>query len=146
MDQKLKDTLPQLTLATLHQVDRGALNRQFNRKFAAALQDISEFPVRNGKPEPREITIKITITPEIAQRKKAIEGPMGVQEVDIPEVVGLRLQAVVKDKMPVFQTSDVSFVVDNRNGRIADARFNPENPSCPNQLEMPFDDEDRPDE
>ena len=42
MDQKLKTALPQLTLESLHELDRGKLNRQFTRAIGRALSNISE--------------------------------------------------------------------------------------------------------
>lgn len=139
MDQKLKESLPQLTLQTLHQLDRGKLDRQFSRAIARAMQNISEFPCKGSKAEPREIALVFKLTPEIRFTKNAIETAMGQTEVMIPEIVGVTVSARIKDKFPIFESDDVRMVTEVVNGNIKDARFNPNNNSRPEQLELDLD-------
>jgi len=140
MDPRLKDKLPQITLESLHKFDQGRLNRQFARAIARILDNISEFPCRDGKPESREVSIKLTVTPQIRKVKKPVETAYGHNEIEVPEIFGLMISAMIKDKLPIFKSGDVVCAVDVRNGRITDARFNPANSLAPEQMEL-FDDE-----
>ena len=143
MDAKLKQSLPQLKLETLHHLDRGKLARQFQRAIARTLQNITEFPCRGDKPETREIVLRIRITPEVKFEKTAVETAYGHSEASVPRIVGLSINADIKDKLPIFQTDDVRFVVEMINGQITDARFNPANNINPAQLDL-FDDDAEP--
>jgi len=128
--------LPQLTLENLHLLDGGKLKRQFKLAIGRVLENISEFPVRNGKPETREINIKVIVAPTIKKTKRPIEGPYGVQEVEVPEISGLVVKAVIKDKLPIFESGNVICKVELVNGRLRDATFNPENSSNPDQMSL----------
>lgn len=141
LDEKLKARLPQLTLETLHQFDGGKLNRQFKRAMHRAVENISEFPLRNGKPESREITLRVVVTPVVKTTKRAMESAFGSVEVDVPEIAGLAVRCVIKDKLPIFESGLVNMAVEVRGGRITDARFNPNNSENPGQLEL-FEDDD----
>ncbi len=142
MDPALRERLSPLDLGTLAKFDGGRLNRQFVRKVRRVLDDISEFPLRAGKPEPRQITIVLTIVPEVAQKKKGIESGGSQREIDVPVIVGLSAFGVIKDKLPIYRSNDVNFAVDVKNDRIMDARFNPNNSQSPNQMEFDLDDDD----
>lgn len=50
MDQILKERLPQLQLSTLSQLDHGKLDHQFKRCLGRTLENMCEFPIRNGRP------------------------------------------------------------------------------------------------
>ena len=130
--------LKQLGLDNLHLIDQGKLLRQWNRVLARLLENISDFPVRDGKPESREISIRLQLTPRIKKSKKSMETGYGQTEVEVPEIVGLTIKAIVKDKLPIFETGDVECAVEMKNGRIADARFNPANSAAPTQMDFDF--------
>ena len=139
MEQKLKDALPQLTLDSIHRLDRGKLERQFARAIARAMSNISEFPCKGDKVEVREISLVFRLTPEIRFSKRSIESGMGQCEATVPEICGVMVNAHIKDKFPIFQTDDVRLAVDVVNGQIKDARFNPDNNQRPDQLELDLD-------
>lgn len=136
MDQALKEKLPQLSLSNLHQLDQGKLSRQWNRLMGRIIENISDFPIRDGKPETREISIRILMCPQVKNRKQALETSYGVTEVDVPEICGMTVKAIIKDKLPIFESGNVECLVDVRNGRISDLRFNPNNSQNPSQLEL----------
>ncbi len=139
MDQRLKDTLPQLSLESLHQLDGGKLARQFRRAIARAMQNISEFPCRGEKVETREICLVVKLTPEVTFKKVSHETAMGQAEYTAPEIIGIAASCFIKDKFPIFQTDDVRMAVDIVNGQINDLRFNPNNNNRPDQLELDLD-------
>lgn len=141
MDQETRERLKPVSFETLQVYDRDSLARRLADAWRNILDNISRYPVRDGKPEPRKIIIELTIIPEVAKCKQAIETSGGHREIEVPKVVGLRSFATIKDKLPLFQSSDVNMAVDVRNDRIVDARFNPNNPASPNQLEFDLDDE-----
>lgn len=142
MKKELKDKLPQLTLDTLPKLDRGALAKRFSDAIAVCIQNISQYPCRDGKAETRAVHVALFLTPEIKLKKQCVESSGGRQvEVDVPEIVGLVVRAKVKSSIPDAETADVRMVVDVVAGRITDARFNPENNDAPDQLEL-FEDEE----
>ena len=71
--------------------------------------------------------------------KRPIENAYGMSEVEVPEIVGMTVKAIIKDKLPIFESSNVSLITEVRNGRINDLRFNPNNSINPSQLEIDFD-------
>ncbi len=139
VDKSFKDGLPQLELSTLHELDRGKLDRQFSRAIARALHNISEFPCKGDKVECREIALVIRLTPEVRFAKTSVETGMGHAEASVPEIVGVTVNAHIKDKFPIFQTDDVRLAVDVVNGQIKDVRFNPNNNVRPEQMELNLD-------
>lgn len=142
MKKELKDRLPQLGLATLHQLDRGGLAKRFSDAVGMCLANIAQYPCRDGKAETRVVELKVYITPELKMKKRGVETSGGRQvEVDVPEICGLMVRAKVKSAIPDSETADVRLVVDMINGRIADARFNPDNNDNPDQLEL-FDEDE----
>lgn len=140
MDQRLKEELPQLSLESLHQLDRGKLARQFRRAVTRAMQNISEFPCKGEKVESREISLVVKLTPEVKFNKIGIETAIGNAEALQPEIIGISAACYIKDKFPIFQTDDVRMAVDIINGQISDVRFNPNNNNRPDQLELDLDD------
>ena len=136
MDQKMKEKLPQLSLDSLSSYDRGKLDRQFTKCLSRVLANISDYPVRGQKAEPRKITLEITLTPIVKFSKTSVETSMGNREAEVPEIVGLLTGIQIKDKVPVFQSDDVVMAVEMKGERIADLRFNPNNNNRPDQLEF----------
>lgn len=139
MDQRLKNELPQLSLESLHELDRGKLARQFRRAIARAMQNISEFPCKGEKVESREISIVLKLTPEVKFNKISLETAMGQAEALRPEIIGISAACYIKDKFPIFQTDDVRMAIDIVNDQITDVRFNPNNNNRPDQLELDLD-------
>jgi hypothetical protein len=147
MDQETRERLKPVNFQTLEVYDRGSLARRLGDAWRNILDNISRYPLRDGKAEPRKIIIELTIIPEVAKVKEGMERNGRQQEIEVPRIVGLKTFATIKDKLPTFQSSEVCMAVDIRNDRIVDARFNPNNPSSPNKLEFDleidgFDDED----
>lgn len=142
MKQELKEKLPQLGLATLHQLDHGGLSKRFSDAIGMCLANIAQYPCRDGKPETRAVHLSVYLTPELNFKKQGIErSGGGVAEVMVPEICGLLVRAKVKSAIPDSETADVRMVVDLTNGRITDARFNPQNNDQPDQLEL-FDEDE----
>lgn len=142
MKKELKERLPQLGLGTLHQLDRGGLAKRFSDAIGMCLTNIAQYPCRDGKAETRAVHLSVYLTPELKMKKRGVETAGGRQvEVDVPEICGLIVRAKVKSAIPDSETADVRMVVDLMNGRITDARFNPENNDNPDQLEL-FDEDE----
>ena len=136
MDQETMQRLQPITFGTLEKYDRGSLARKLRDTLLSLYDDISRYPIRAGKPEARKIIIELTIVPEVANKKTPVETSTGQREIDVPVIVGLKTCAVIKDKRPVFQSGQVCMAVNIKNDRITDARFNPNNPSSPAQMEF----------
>ena len=130
--------LKPITFGTLETYDRGSLSRNLQDTLKSLYDNISRYPIRGGKPEARKVIIELTIVPEVANKKTSVETSTGQREIDVPVIIGLKTFAVIKDKRPVFQSGEVCMAVNMKNDCITDARFNPNNPSSPAQME--FDD------
>lgn len=140
MNPKLAEMLPQFTMETLSQLDRGAVERRVNDELAQAYNNISRFPCRDGgKVEPRKVIIEVTLTPELKKIKTAVEVGGRQQEVDSFELSGIVVRAKVKGVHPDAETADVRMLCDIVNNRIQGVYFNPENNERPEQLELDLD-------
>lgn len=144
LSPKLKEQLPQFNIEHLGEMDRNAVARRGNAALALCLENISQFPFRDGgKVETRKVTIEINLTPELKETKVAVELPGGrQQEVKHFELAGVTARVKIKSALPDAETGDVRMACDIHNGKIKEARFNPENNEAPDQLELDLDDED----
>ena len=138
LSDKLKEALPQLCMANLGKLDRGAVERRVDAAIALCVNNINQFPFRDGgKVESRKVTIELYITPELRETTVAIETNGGRQQ----EVKNFELKAIsgrvkIKSGLPDAETGDVRMACDVRNGAIKDVRFNPDNNFAPEQLEL----------
>lgn len=137
MDIKLKEQLPSFNMSNLPQLDRGAVERRVNDAIAAALNNISRFPFRDGgKVEVRKVIIEVQITPELRKIKTPVESAFGTTDLDSFELSGISVRAKVKGVHPDAETDDVRMLCDIQNQVVKGVYFNPNNNSRPDQLEL----------
>lgn len=151
ISDKLKASLPQLQMANLGSLDRGAVARRVNEAISLAANNISKYPFRDGgKVEARKVVIEIVMTPMIEAVKIGVEGAGRQYEADGFELTGICTRVKVKSALPDAETADIKMLCEMKSGAITDIRFNPQNNMRPEQLELdlepgddaPDDDED----
>lgn len=139
-----KEHLDQFSLDNLSKFARGKAGRIFQQVHAQVLTHLINYPVRDGKPEHADITIKINLRNLIEFDTVVIEEPSGNREAKIPRVKGIVGSVKIKSGIEAIETDDVTMATEVKNGRIVDVRFNPDSNNEPlkfDQKKFPYGEE-----